>query len=353
MHNFAYLCKIMKSLFRFSAYLMAAIASVSCAKTITESSSEAERRAFEAWVEVHYPGNAERVGNGIYILDSEEHAGTGAEVETDKYILYNYTVRNLSDSSITAFTTEDVAKAQNLYDSKSYYGPRTLLYSETGSSVTIHEILTGGGKYPKMKVGGKRTAIVPGYISGSTVIRASEQEYIDAAAKGTNIIYTLEITGMVDDIYKAQKDKMEAYVKSHGGVISEKDTTGFYYIKREGDSEQKMPSDTTVYIEYIGRLLSGKVFDTNIKDTAIKYGLGTRTSSYSPMSVTWSSDSTALKLSGNEVIKGFSYTLWQMHPFEKGTGIFNSKWGYGENGSGSSIPGYEPLIFEIDIVAKP
>lgn len=344
----------MKKITKYTAYILAALAGAACAKTVTESDTEASKRAFQSWVEVHYGNNAGTpVGNGIYILDSEEKAGTGAEVESDKYILYHYTVRNLSDSAVTAFTTEEMAKAQNKYDSKTWYGPKTLLYSDSGSSVIIHEILKGGGKYAKMKVGGKRTAIVPGHISGSTTIFSSEQEYINAAAQGTDIIYTLEITGMVDDIYQVQKENMEKYVKSHGGVISEKDTTGFYYIKRESGLDQKMPSDTTVYIEYIGRLLSGKVFDTNIKDTAIKYGLGTRTSSYSPMSVTWSSDSTALKLSGNEVIKGFSYTLWQMHPFEKGTGVFNSKWGYGENGSGSSIPGYEPLVFEISIVAKP
>lgn len=338
--------------------MMAAIATVSCAKTVVESTSEAELRAFEAWVDVHYQ-DAKKLDSGIYIIAHEEVAGTGAEVESGKYILYNFTVRNLSDSAVTSFNTEEMAREQNKYDSKAWYGPKTLLYSDSGSAVTIHEILKGGGEYAKMKVGGKRTAIVPGYISGSNTIRPSKQDYINAAASGTNIIYTLEITGMVDDIYTLQKERMEAYVKSHGGVIAEKDTTGIYYIKREGDSEKKMPSDTTVYIEYIGRLLPdakypyGKVFDTNVKDTAIKYGLGTRTSTYAPLPVTWASDSTALKLKGSEVIKGFSYTLWQMHPFEKGTGVFNSKWGYGENGSGTSIPGYEPLIFEIDIVAKP
>jgi FKBP-type peptidyl-prolyl cis-trans isomerase len=38
---------------------------------------------------------------------------------------------------------------------------------------------------------------------------------------------------------------------------------------------------------------------------------------------------------------------------EKGMGVFYSPLGYSFNGSGSSIPGYAPLIFEIEIVAKP
>lgn len=344
---------------RLTAYILGLLALSSCAKVVTESSAEADRRAFESWVEVHYGTNAQKVGNGIYILESEEKAGTGAEVQSDKYILYQYTVRNLSDSTVTSFTSEEMAISQNKYDSQTYYGDRTLLYSETGSSAVIHEILCGGGKYSKMKVGGKRTAIVPGYISGSSVILTSEEEYISKGASGTNVIYTLEINDLVDNIYDLQKKRMEAYVKSRGGKIEQKDTTGFYYICKEAGTDRKMPADTTIYIEYIGRLLPdakypcGKVFDTNVKDTAIKYGLGTRTSTYAPKAVTWNADSTALKLSGSEVIKGFSYTLWQMHPFEKGIGVFDSSWGYKENGSGSAIPGYEPLIFEINIVPKP
>jgi FKBP-type peptidyl-prolyl cis-trans isomerase len=55
----------------------------------------------------------------------------------------------------------------------------------------------------------------------------------------------------------------------------------------------------------------------------------------------------------SSMISGFAKTLWQMKAMEKGVGVFYSSLGYGYSGSGSSIPGYSPLIFEIELVAKP
>ena len=57
--------------------------------------------------------------------------------------------------------------------------------------------------------------------------------------------------------------------------------------------------------------------------------------------------------SSSTTISGFARTLWEMRAFEKGVGIFYSPLGYGVSGSGASIPSYSPLIFEIEIVAKP
>jgi FKBP-type peptidyl-prolyl cis-trans isomerase len=55
----------------------------------------------------------------------------------------------------------------------------------------------------------------------------------------------------------------------------------------------------------------------------------------------------------SSVVSGFALTLWQMKAMEKGIGIFISDYGYAANGNGNSIPGFSPLIFEIELVAKP
>ena len=63
--------------------------------------------------------------------------------------------------------------------------------------------------------------------------------------------------------------------------------------------------------------------------------------------------SSSSESSGSTPITGFCQTLWQMGPMEKGAGIFYSGLGYGASGSGSSIPEYAPLIFEIELVEQP
>ena len=55
----------------------------------------------------------------------------------------------------------------------------------------------------------------------------------------------------------------------------------------------------------------------------------------------------------SSMISGFAKTLWDMKAMEKGVGVFYSILGYGYSGSGSSIPAYAPLVFEIELVAKP
>jgi FKBP-type peptidyl-prolyl cis-trans isomerase len=55
----------------------------------------------------------------------------------------------------------------------------------------------------------------------------------------------------------------------------------------------------------------------------------------------------------SSVIDGFAYMIWRMGAYEEGTGIFYSKLGYSYSGSGSSIPAYSPLRFDIEVVDQP
>lgn len=364
---FEYICRIMRkpigitALFAVTAVMLGS--ALSCAKTVSDSDALNSRRAFNAWIHVHYPeleGKAK--SNGLYVL--EDIPGDGEQIAVNNYIYYNYEVRNLYDSTLVAYNSGILAQDKKVYSKNSYYGPAWVYFGENDSNAAFKETVLCK-EMDAMRMGGSRTVIIPDWVFASTKLFDSEQGYIDNNASGNSVIYRIEPVKMTDDIVQFQIDTTEIYLKSKGINPRDIDTTGckgLYFfrdrlreLKRgvEAEMDVTFPKDTTIYIEYIGRLLNGKVFDTNIQDTAIKYGLGTRSKKYSPSKITWASDSTEIKMGGNSIIKGFSRILWKMHPFESATGVFISDWGYGASGSGNTIPSYAPLVFEIDIVEAP
>ncbi|MCQ2185293.1 MAG: FKBP-type peptidyl-prolyl cis-trans isomerase [Bacteroidales bacterium] len=338
-----------------------ALGFASCAKVVSESDNLSERRAYDAWVNAHYP-EARRTSKGIYVL--EEIPGSGEELKDSVYIYYNHVIRNLYDNSITSYNTADIAKQMNAYDKYGYYGETIDYYLPSKNPSFTELVASTDTLLSRMKVGGKRTLIIPGWITNSTKIYKTEGEYLAQVKSGKPIIFTIELVKQTKDIYAVQREAVEKYMAERGMPLNDTipGMKGYYFFRdkmREMErgvitqDSVKFKADTTIYIEYIGRLLNGTVFDTNIRDTAIKWGLGTRESSYKPATIVFKADSSQTTFNGSTVIPGFYNTLWKMHPFQSAQGIFTSEHGYGASGTGKRIPAYSPLVFQIDIVDKP
>lgn len=329
-----------------------------CARIASTSDEKQDiKMAFDAWMYVHHPG-VDTTANGIYII--EDIPGTGAFVRDSSFIFIEYEQRQLEDSALVGYTSAKLAKQMGVYDESYNFDPLILQMVKGVCSQGILDIFKGGNKIGKMRVGGTRTAIVPAWLtSTSTYYAAGNADKYVANVSGTHYSYTIKVVGTVDDIIQWQIDSIEAYMKNHN--IAREDTTGhrgFYYWRDTNREFERgvevidtvhIPLDSTYMINYVGRFLNGKVFDTNIKDTAKVWNLYSREKTYEPVKVTCGSDSLSYKLSGNEVIKGFSMTMHRMHPYESGRGFFTSDYGYGNKTSGT-INAYSPLIFEIDIV---
>lgn len=362
-----------------TAAILCGIAAIlaSCAKVSSdEAANVAGKRAFDAWMYVHYNdifNNVGSIGHGIYIIGDEP--GSGEYVQDSNYVFLKYECRKREDSSIVSYTSEEIAKQLGQYRKYYDFSPYIIRFCRNSLSQGLIDLLAGGestgganGRTPrtfgKMRIGGKRTAVIPGWLSSTTNYYDKETDYLNNVT-GTDYIYSVEVTEQHKDIEQWQIDRIERNFKERG--IPVPDTTGhrgLYYWRnklreqvrgvtvREG---YKFPDDTTIYIDYIGRLLDGSVFDTNIEDTAKVWGLYSESTSYTPMSINWNKDSTALTMTSdaNTMIRGFALTLWQMHPYESGSGIFTSTYGYGSSGSGMSITSYSPLRFDIDIVDRP
>ena len=354
----------MKKVFSAALYIAAALLLAGCAKTVTPGPNEANKRYFDAWMQMNHPG-IEPTGLGIYVIDEQE--GNGADVTDNGYALVDYKISSL-EGNISSYTDEKTAKQLGDYSITNYYGPKFLTTYKTTIQAGVGDALYG------MKVGGYRKIIVPSWLMTAKEF-ASAQEYLDYydeddSPSYTSTIYELTVRDFTEDINKWQIDSIVRFFGNDkvtiGGTpadqifagMAEADSvkTGFFYKQLAAPQDTtSFKKDTVLYINYTGKLLNGLVFDTNIERVAKDNNLYSSSKTYEPMQINWAEkyEDLTMTSSKSDMIPGFAMTLWQMRAMEKGVGVFYSPYGYGVSGSGSSIPGYAPLIFEIELVAKP
>ena len=326
----------------------ALLLSGACASEESTPRNEAAKRHLDAWMSVNHPGIGP-TGLGIYILDDQP--GTGETLQdADAFLFAEYTFRDL-DGNISSTTLEKLARQLGTYQQSNCYGPSVLVNSKAYTQAGLLEMFKG------MKVGGTRTAVIPGWLN-VTEDYDTAQEYLDKCT-GSNAVCTVTLTGKTDDIVKWEVDTLEKYTARY---MNDVDSTfyGWYYQQLKAPKDTvTLPRDTSFYINYTGRLLNGQVFDTTVEDTAKVYGLYASSKTYQPVYITLNEDYTRITMaqssssSGSTVQNGFSYCLSKMKRYEKGRCAFYSRLGYGYSGSGSKIPRFAPLVFDIELVDKP
>ncbi len=340
--------KIIVSLISAAAVLVIA----GCAKQAVIGPNDANKRYFDAWMQLNHP-DAQPVGFGIYILEDEP--GTGVEVKKDGYVRLDYVTTSL-EGNISAYTDAETAKQLGTYNETYYYGPKFMTTAEGTVPAGLWNALEG------MKTGGHRKVIIPSWLMSYKVYETA-QEYIDTESDTETTIYDFTVRDFTTDIIEWEAGEIGKYFAQHTDVFgnmtaadSLKGYKGFYYKTITPPTDTvSFKKDSTIYINYTGKLLDGTVFDTTIERLAKDSGIWSSTRDYAPVSIKWGEKYTDITMgsSGSSVISGFALTLWQMRKLEKGVGVFTSGYGYGVSGSGENIPPYAPLVFEIEIVPKP
>lgn len=319
----------------------------SCAKTVPSQTNKSEKTYFDAWMQVHFP-DLQPTPLGAYVISETE--GTGALVGDSKNILLEVTIRGL-DGTIASTTHPEIAKQVGTWAETNFYGPTIWPRESNALYAGLDEAVS------TMRVGGTKTTIIPGWLSTRDRYDTPE-EYIQNVT-GTNGIYEIEVVDVINDLKKWEIDSIGSYLGHNFPQVTVQDSLkfGFYYMQTQPPTDTTtFPNDSTIYINYIGRLLNGQVFDTNICDTAKFYGLYNGSSKYTPTLINFNKDdyhNITMTSSKSNVVDGFAFALFQMRAFEKGTCVFYSTSGYGVSGSGSAIPPYSPLRFDIEIVDKP
>lgn len=303
----------------------------SCAEDKNESDRSIQERILDAYIKEKFP-QAKKMESGLVMIDFQQ--GSGEELERRDGGYFEYTTQSLSGDYIET-TDEELAKQLGSFSNSNYYGP--VLY-EMGYKTTykgLEEVMIG------MKIGGKAKFILPPWLS----VTGSNGDRWEESA---NLIYEIELKEVINNIDIWEADTMRRYAAIHYPGL---DTlSSHFYFKKLHDAKADSLESETVQVRYIGRLLDGWVFDTNIADTAKKYGIYDAENDYNALDFKHSNDIETME-QDNSMVTGFCMALKDMSYGDKAFTMFGSKYGYDYTGKDPIGP-YQPLIFWLYIEPK-
>jgi FKBP-type peptidyl-prolyl cis-trans isomerase FkpA len=128
---------------------------------------------------------------------------------------------------------------------------------------------------------------------------------------------------------KYEKDEETAiarYLASNDSITFEKKSSGLYYHDVLAGTGRAPVTHDTAYAYYTGKYTSGTVFDTNVGGTLLVFPVGE-----------------------GLMISGFDEAITYMKAGGKALVLLPSNLAYGTQGY-YTIPGYTPLVFEIELV---
>ncbi|MDR3235515.1 MAG: FKBP-type peptidyl-prolyl cis-trans isomerase [Prevotellaceae bacterium] len=297
----------------------------SCAKEQTINNDEYEQQRIDAYLTVNdgaYP-DWRKTESGAYILSQTKTSGKSPL--TDNIVYVRYTVR-IFDESIISSSVDSIALLLGAHSNATYYGPRLLMLTDNVIMSGLKDaILT-------LKEGEKARILLPSWLSSIAGTRAYSYP----------ILYDLELLRVIPDIEQFQSDSLKSYRDNHYPGADAIRSNLYYHTLVQGSGEPPQ-SDDTVKVLYMGTLLDGFMFDTNIRDSA-KVHRGKNydaSATYDTLTVIVTDS-----ISDMSVIPGFAHTLKKMKQGEEAIAFFSSDYGYAAQTSGQIQP-YSMLCFYI------
>ena len=321
--------------------LLSGLLATACAVTPEEDSNYSTDRVMKAWLNVNYPGVNTYGDTGAYVLEMEP--GNGPSVGDSAYVWAHYVKRSL-DQTIKSTNIRQLAEQLGSYSATAYYGSDIWQVDQGYLPDALETILK------KMRGGGHAKIALP--ISASSHNSAIYTAF-NSTSESENLIIDLTIDTVMTDIYDYQERTMKAWFLEHY-ASTDTITEGLYFKKldkKESESDT-IAEGNSVSVRYIGRLLNGTVFDTNIEDTAKFYRIWKSDGSYTGLSINFYKSDETKWSSENSVVDGFGKAVMHMNYGETAVTVFNSKLGYKEKGSNPSIPEYSPLFFWLYVEPK-
>lgn len=279
----------------FLLVLVSAIIGSSCSGFLENDIEATNKKDAQAIADYISSNNLKMTTTGTGLWYSVDKSSTGANVKVGDEVAFHYTL-----SLLNGVKFDSTSKLKN-EPAKIVYGAANII-AGFAEAISI------------LKEGERGTFLLPSAIAfgtqSSTVVPAN-----------SNIRLDLEIAKL-----RSEDQIIDDYVAAIKIPVTEKTSTGLRFLRTvEVPTGTQLKAGLTTSVKYTGYLVStGKSFDTG---------------------------QISVSLGSNSVVKGFEEGLLKMKVGEKATLVFPSSLGYGATGSGTVIPPYSALIFNVEIVS--
>jgi FKBP-type peptidyl-prolyl cis-trans isomerase FkpA len=197
----------------------------------------------------------------------------------------------------------------------------------------------------------KDSAVVK--VPTDSLFKGHEEQRPPFLAKGSYLVFNLKIERVqkladaiaerntqMEQLKVAEANGIEKYIA--GQKLAVKTTpSGLKYVITKTSIKAKPINGDTVFVNYVGHTLEGKVFDTSVETVAKMSGLQQAGRTYEPLKIT---------LGETPIIKGWNEGLLLLNEGSKATLVIPSALAYGPQGAGEDIKPFTPLVFELELV---
>lgn len=325
----------------FTALLLTACLAVSCAVSPEEDENLPFDNMMKAWIRVNHPTVKPYGTYGAYILQMDK--GDGGAIGDSVYIRVHYTKRAL-DGTIIDTNVKSLADQLGGNDNTACYDGNTWRMTQGYLPDALEEVLR------TMRGGGSATIALPMSASGHS---SAAYDAFSSEKEANNYVFELAVDTVITNIIGYQDQEMRNYFRTH--YDSDSTIASHHYFKKlieKTEASDTIPEGNNVQVRYIGRLLNGQVFDTNIEDTAKFYRIWSSKSSYEALTIAYYKYNEEQMGTSNSVVTGFANSILHMNYGETAVAAFNADLGYGASGSNPAIPEYSPLVFWLYIEPK-
>lgn len=203
--------------------------------------------------------------------------------------------------------------------------------------------------FPLMAV--KDSALIK--VPTDSIFKGADTERPPFFPKGSYLSFIIKIEKVQSmEEAMAEQQKAMAEMKSAESAAAGKYITdnklkplatasGLKYVITKAAVKPKPVKGDTVWVNYVGRTLEGKVFDSSIEAEAKKAGLEQPGRQYEPIS---------LVLGQGQVIPGWEEALLLLNEGARAKLIIPSDLAYGPRGAGEDIKPFSTLVFDVELV---